>query len=197
MNGFIKLAGSIVLVSVLGGCSHAIQISPPIENITSVNVENKIDKSVAYHISSEDRVKSVTTPGGGGDDVTYKPYADTEVALNAMLSRVFSKVYSLEDGDNKAFIADKNISYVFSTQVKTDSSSDSAFTWPPTDFTYELTCSAVDSSGANVWSKTVTSQGKAEFDEFKHDFSLSARRATEDAYKKMLQEIAAAPEFRK
>lgn len=196
MKGYLKLVGTLVVFSFLGGCSHAINITPPVTSMNSVDVGEKVDKDVAYYISNEDKNKKVTTPGGGGDKVSYKPYADTEVALNVMLSKVFKKVYSLKDINDKAYIADNGISYIFKTDMKTDSSSSSPFTWPPTSFTYELTCTAVDASGANVWSKTVKSVGNAEFDEFKHDFSLSARRATEDAYKKMLMEIATSPEFK-
>jgi hypothetical protein len=50
-------------------------------------------------------------------------------------------------------------------------------------------------NGADVWEKTVTATGNAEFSEFKSDFSLSARRASEEAFQKMLIEISNASEF--
>jgi hypothetical protein len=94
-----------------------------------------IDKNVAYFISQENHLKQVTTPGGGGDKVTYKPYADTEVALNTVLSKMFSRVYSLNSVDDQQYIDDKNISYIFVPKLTTNSSSSSMLTWPPTNFT--------------------------------------------------------------
>jgi hypothetical protein len=46
-----------------------------------------------------------------------------------------------------------------------------------------------------VWQKKVTGQGQAEFSEFKHDFSLAARRASKQAFQNLQQAISAAPEL--
>ena len=85
---------------------------------------------------------------------------------------------------------------IFKPSIKTDSSSDSIFTWPPTHFTFELTCTATDLSGNEVWSKKVKAEGNAEYDEFKKNFSLSARRASEEAFKLMLAELLNANYFK-
>ena len=74
-------------------------------------------------------------------------------------------------------------------EIETNSSSDSLMTWPATDFSIKLTCKAIDANGELVWEKTVESAGHAEFDEFKSDFSLSARRASEQAINLLVEEL--------
>jgi hypothetical protein len=160
-----------------------------------MEVSREIDENVGYFISDENLNKKITSPGGGGDKVSYQPYRDTEAALNTILSRVFNKVYSIDSVDDIQYLSERNIRYIFKPSIKTDSSSSSAFTWPPTEFTFELTCSAVDTNGASVWEKTVSATGKAEFDEFKIDFSLAARRASDKAFQKMLNEISNTDKF--
>jgi hypothetical protein len=188
----------IALIGVISGCAHGIQLTPNLDDLhnTDVEVENKINKNVAYYISQQDMETEVITPGGGGDKVKYYPYRDTEAALDTMLSKVFNHVYSIPLIKQAAFIQEKNISYIFKPSIKTDSSSDSIFTWPPTHFTFELTCTATDPSGNEVWSKKVKAEGNAEYDEFKKNFSLSARRASEEAFKLMLAELLNANYFK-
>ncbi len=182
-------------VFVISGCTHNIQMNPNLDEIRSVEIQRTIDKNVGYFISQSDKAKSVATPGGGGDKVGYKPYADSEAALNTVLSKIYAKVYSVPSLDDQEYLKSKNISYIFTPEIVTDSSSSSAFTWPPTDFSVELTCTAVDPAGKTIWSKKVVGEGVAQFSEFKSDFSLSARRATADAFKKLMQEISSAEEL--
>lgn len=154
-----------------------------------------INKSVAYYISTEQRAQQVTTPGGGGDKVTYKPYKDMESGLYAVLSNVFGDVTALNSPADSAAIAKHNVAYIVTPEITTDSSSDSAMTWPPTRFTVTLTCNVTDVAGQAVLSRKVVGEGHAEFSEFKHDFSLSSKRATEDALLKMQTELLRAPEL--
>ena len=185
----LKVFTVITALIILSGCSHNIQLTPDLTSLREVKTGPVIDKNVAYFISQENHLKQVTTPGGGGDKVTYKPYADTEVALNTVLSKMFSRVYSLNSVDDQQYIDDKNISYIFVPKLTTNSSSSSMLTWPPTNFTISLSCEALDSTGNSVWQKTVESSGDADFNEFKSDFSLAARRASEEAFRMLLNEI--------
>ncbi|MDH3979515.1 MAG: hypothetical protein OEU91_03270 [Gammaproteobacteria bacterium] len=153
------------------------------------------EKNVGYFIPAAEREKAVITPGGGGDKITYAPYKQTEAALNTILGRAFSKVYSMRSTNDTNFIAEKNISYIFTPVIETSSSSSGIFTWPATDFSLKLTCTAVDANGNKVWNKTVTGEGHAEYNEFIKDFGLSGRRAAEAAYTEMLMEIANAGVF--
>lgn len=182
------LLSAVILVALLtSGCAHQIQINPKMESFTES--EKRVDKVVGYHISDEDRKKLVKTPGGGGDDVTYTPYKDTESVLFTVLSNKFKDVYLVKSLDDSVFIKQNGITLIFIPEITTQSSSPSPFTWPPTKFTIDLTVKALDAKGDTVWQKQVSETGEAEFDEFKSDFSLSARRATEKAFQQLANEI--------
>jgi hypothetical protein len=171
-------------------------LTPDIEKLRQVEVSSTIDKNVAYYISVEDKEKEVTTPGGGGDKVTYKPYADSEAALNTILSKIFSRVYSVNSINDHEYIKKKKISFIFVPKIITNSSSSSLLTWPPTEFTINLTCQAFDENGSVIWEQTVDSKGSAEFSEFKSDFSLAARRASMEVFAALQSEISKEDTFK-
>jgi hypothetical protein len=79
-------------------------------------------------------------------------------------------------GDAKANEA-AGLSLVFRPRIRTDSSSSSFISWPPTSFTAEVSCVVTDAAGAEVARVKATGNGTAEFGEFKGDFGLAARRA--------------------
>ena len=191
----LRGGGVLVAALLLVGCAHHITITPPLSALTAAD-STRIDKAVAYYIAPADRAREVTTPGGGGDKVTYLPYAQSEPALKRVLSNVFTKVMAIPSLDDKRYLADNAIAYVFVPTLSTDSSSDSAFTWPPTRFTVTLDCRAVDASGALVWQQRVTGEGRAEFSEFKHDRGLAGWRAIQDAFQKLQGAISTASELR-
>jgi len=191
----LRGGGVVVAALLLVGCAHHITITPPLSALTAADT-TRIDKAVAYYIAPADRAREVTTPGGGGDKVTYLPYAQSEPALKRVLSNVFTKVMAIPSLDDKRYLADNAIAYVFVPTLSTDSSSDSAFTWPPTRFTVTLDCRAVDASGALVWQQRVTGEGRAEFSEFKHDRGLAGWRAIQDAFQKLQGAISTASELR-
>ena len=180
----------LVLISVLtlAGCAHEISIAPRGEKLPGHN-NSKISKNVGYYISESDLTKSVETPGGGGDRISYAPYKDMDASLLSVLLTIYKDVFKLKAANEKSEIQKNNISYVFVPSIKTDSSSASYVTWPPTDFTVNLSMQAFDAGGNVVWQDTVTGKGHAEFDEFKQDFSLAARLATEEAYGKLKKAI--------
>jgi len=194
MHSITRVA--VLAAALLGvGCAHQINITPPLNTLEARDIV-KIDKTVGYYISAANRSKEVETPGGGGDKVKYLPYQESEPALKQVLSNLFTKVVSIASLDDKQFIASNNVAYVFVPAIETNSSSESAFTWPPTKFTVTLDSRAVDPSGATVWQKKVMGQGRATLSEFKHDMSLAARRASRDAFLNLQREISAAKEFR-
>jgi hypothetical protein len=194
MKSFATIA-ALCAVTVLCGCQHVINITPPLNTISAEGV-TKIDKTVGYYISAEHRALSVTTPGGGGDKVSYKPYAESEPALKQVLSNLYTNVVSLSAPNDKAELDSKKVTYVFSPTITTTSKSSSALTWPPTNFTITLDCKATSGDGAASWSNKVTGTGDAVFDDFKHDFSLAARRASKDAFNQLQKSIQAAPELK-
>ena len=187
---------SILSILLFTGCSHKISINPSLKQIRATPIEKKIDLNVGYYISKYNRNLKVITPAGGGDKVEYMPYKDTESALNTVLSKVFNRVYSLELIGNKTYIESKKIKYIFIPTITTNSSSESIFTWPPTKFTVTLKCEAINLDGIKVWEETVHEKGRAELDEFKNNFSLSAQRATQKAFQSMLNKLKKSNSFK-
>jgi hypothetical protein len=192
MQGAVLLAA----VTVISGCAHPLAISPDITKIEPARNVQPIDRNVGYYIAAATRESAVTTPGGGGDSVTYHPYRDIEAAFYKMLDNVFGNVTLLQSPNDAEAIARHSINYIVTPVIKADSSSPSPFTWPPTTFTFNLTCNITDSAGNPVGKPSVTGAGQAEFSEFKSDVSLSGKRATQDALLKMQDLMLQLPELR-
>lgn len=172
----------------LNGCAHPIAMVPKMSDLDVVQAR-KSDKAAAYYISEQDRIIEVTTPGGGGDKVSYKPYADIEYGLDRVLSKKYAAVYALKEPNDTKFISEKKIAYIFYPKLVTNSKSTSMFTWPPTEFTIEMECVANDSIGSPIWKKTVHGTGNSEFSEFKSNYSLSAERASTQVLLELMKEI--------
>ena len=187
---------AIFMVVMITGCAHPILVSPDIAKIEPDTNSLRIEKNVGYYISSDNRELAVTTPGGGGDKVTYHPYKDIETTFYKMLSNVFKDVTVLKTPTDGDTVKQRMVSYVFTPVITTNSSSSSAFTWPPTQFTLNLTCNVSDGTGKILTSKSVSGEGQAEFNEFKSDHSLSAKRAAQDALLKMQTILLTSPELR-
>jgi len=177
------------------GCARQMNITPPIDILATDGI-SKIDKNVGYYISSDDLSKEVSTPGGGGDSLRYFPYRDCAPAMRKILSNIFNQVHRLGSPDDKQFISAKNISYVFIPRIETHSSSESALTWPPTNFSVFLKCKATDGSGSVIWEKEVKGEGEAIYDEFKNDPPLAAKRAVRNAFSTLQTEIIQSQVFR-
>ncbi len=176
-KNYLGAAAAVLLVT---GCAHNINIAPSLETPSTSSAE-RANKTVGLFISAEDRALDVESPGGGGDKLSYKPYKDLEGSLFFALSNVYSKVEALTTPN----AAEKNVSLVFAPKLATTSSSSSAFTWPPTDFSVTIQMTALDRAGKVLWKEDVTGNGKAEFSEFKTDYPLAARRASKDALDKL------------
>ncbi len=178
-------AAALVLVT---GCAHPISMAPDLKVVPDSSA--KIHKQVGYFISAEDLGKEVTTPGGGGDKVKYSPYKDLEAGIYKAFSQVFDGVVKLKSADDKAGIAEHGLNLVIKPTLTTTSYSDSAFTWPPTQFTVDITCVVTDAKGAEVTRLTSQGKGAATFSEFTSDFSLSAKRASQDALSKLVRDLS-------
>jgi hypothetical protein len=187
---------ALAAAAALAGCAHPIVITPDTARIERSAVK-PIDVNVGYFISEADLAKQVTTPGGGGDNVSYYPYRDLEPALFRVLSNLFRRAYTLKAPNDPAEIRANDIAFVFLTEIQTSSSSDGVMTWPPTDFTVIVGCKAYDRDGKLVLERRVLGQGKATFDEFKSDFPLASKRASFDAMTRLQRELNNAPELRR
>ena len=184
-QNLFKLIAITVFSGLLAACSHPITITPTETPEKEYAVS---DKKVAYVLSAEQRNLKVTTAGGGGDKVDYYPYRDLEKGVRDALRSVYKKVVVISSPEEQK-LSEQNIDLVYTPVIQTESSSDSAFTWPPTDFKIVLTCSVQNPLGEQQSSIIITAEGEAEFSEFVTDFGLSGRRAANEMSKKLRQEI--------
>ncbi|PUE53406.1 membrane lipoprotein lipid attachment site-containing protein [Limnohabitans parvus] len=176
MKKLIILAFFVALVS---GCAHPLNISPDIAAINQGSSVEKFDKNFSYYFS-EDLEKEVTTPGGGGDSVRYRPYKELDMGIYKVFSDKFKNVEVLKKpGGNN------NSDYLAEVTISTNSSSSSALTWPPTLFGVNITAEFFNLKSGLKEKIYVSGEGRAEFSEFKSNFNLSAKRASEDALKKL------------
>ena len=171
----------------MSACAHTITINPAIATHAETNLN---PKKVAYVMTDASRNKQVTTAGGGGDKVTYSPYRDLEKMIRETLRAIYSDVSVIQSTSDTETMKANNIALVFVPEIITFSSSDSAFTWPPTKFSIEINCNVTDTNGNVITSLKATGNGFAEFSEFKNDFGLAGRRAASDVSEKLKQKIA-------
>ena len=177
------LATACVAVA-LAGCAHPMNIKPDVETLAAPANNIKIQKSVGFYISAADRNSELTTAGGGGDKVSYHPYADMESGLYKMFGNVFSSVTVLSGPNDVASIAKNSVVYVIEPKITTMSSSSGFFTWMATDFTVNLTCNVSDTSGHSIANVASIGTGHAVFDELKKNYSVAGERAALDALMK-------------
>lgn len=179
-----------ILIPLITACAHPITINPI---KTPERIEKNLStKKAAYVMTELDRNKQVTTNGGGGDKITYYPYRDTEKAIRDALRSVYSDVVAIKSLSDES-IKDSNISVLYTPVITTVSSSDSAFTWPPTYFRVELICNVNDTNGKELSLLKVNGSGNAEFSEFKINTGLAGSRASSDLSEKLKQEILKNP----
>jgi hypothetical protein len=186
----------IIAIVVISGCAHSISISPDISKIVRDPPLMSIEKNVGYYVPAEVREKNVTTPGGGGDSVSYFPYKDIEAGFFTLLESVFKGVTKFNSPLDREIISRFSIAYIVTPEISTNSSSPSHFTWPPTHFIVNLTCNIMDKDGRIVIKPTAIGEGKAEYAEFKSDFALAGKRAAIDALLKMQKILINSPELR-
>jgi hypothetical protein len=190
MNG-VKMKKVFFLAFVaalISGCAHPLNISPDISAINKGTPIEKSAKNISYYFS-EDIEKEVTTPGGGGDKVKYKPYKELDTGIYKVLSDNFKSVVMLKGGVVQSK-SDNDL--VAEITISTNSSSSSAFTWPPTLFGINISTDLLNPKTGKKEKVLVVGEGRAEFSEFKSNFNLSAKRASEDALNKLSAAIAGA-----
>jgi len=186
---------SVTALVVMTGCAHQVSMSPELKQLPAV--ASKIDKNVAYVISAADLAKEVQTPGGGGDKIKYQPYRDLDGALYKAFSEVFKDVTKLSSTAEAPALASKGVTLVIEPAITTTSSSESMFTWPPTQFSVELVCKVSDLQGKAITEVRAMGKGAATFDEFKSDFSLAARRASKEAVDNLVKVLSETAELRR
>lgn len=184
---FIKILFAGLMVITLFGCAHPIVISPRTDKIErEPGSLPKIKANVGFFISADSSKIEVTTPGGGGDNVRYFPYKDLETAYQLMLLNVFDKVIKLKSAGENNELSKEEIKFVLEPVLITTSGSTGFFTWPPTNFTVDLTSNIRDASGKIIGNPRVVGNGQVGFIlDMDGDFGLAGRLAMEDALLKM------------
>ena len=183
----LRLAAASALVALVAGCSHPITMIT--ETAPPRSTAHLIPKKVAYVMTDAQRDLQVTTAGGSGDRVSYYPYRDLEKSIRDALRGVYRNVIVLRTASDAKANEAAGVSLVFTPQIKTDSSSSSWITWPPTAFTAEVSCVVTDTAGAEVTRVRAVGNGTAEFGEFNGDYGLAARRAATRMTSQLSSEI--------
>lgn len=186
-----KLLATLSLITLLGGCAHPISMTADVSKLQGA-AGPKSPAKVGMVFPDELRKQEVTSPGGGGDKVRYLPYRDLEAGIYSVLSERFASVSKIT-GTSDAKVQADGLNYLITPTITTTSFSPSIVTWPPTVFTVELACRVSDATDKTITELRVQGEGRAEFDEFKSDFSLAAKRAADEALRKLakaLQDMA-------
>ena len=181
----LRLMAAAAVLS-LAACAHPISIQA---NQLPEKTSQPSAKKVVYVMSEADRAKPVITEGGGGDKITYYPYRDFERALRSALLANYADVSAVDSAGNAAAIKQADASFVFVPDITTTSSSGSLLTWPPTQFSLTVSLDVLDPTGTSLTRVRATGNGAAEFSEFRGDFGLAGKRATEKAAQALADEI--------
>ncbi|MBI3368973.1 MAG: hypothetical protein HY021_11165 [Burkholderiales bacterium] len=186
-RSFFLWVSTLALV-VLGGCAHPINLGGDVSTLMGTG-SGKVDRKLGLVLTEEQRAREVIGPGGGGDKLRYQPYRDLEPGLYVALSEAFVNVVKVS-GATDPKVQTEGLSFIATPTLATTSYSPSMLTWPPTVFTLEISLSITNTQNKLVADVKVQGEGRAEFDEFKSNPSLSAKRAAEDALKKLIKAIA-------
>jgi hypothetical protein len=185
----LLLAISLLIALFAGGCAHPINVTGDAAALIGTGGGAKVERRVGLLVTDDQRKREVTSAGGGGDKINYFPYRDLEAGLYVALGEVFAGVTRISSATDDKVKAD-GVTLIVSPDIATTSHSPSLVTWPPTIFTVELSCTIKDTNDRVVSRVRVQGEGRAEFDEFKSDPSLSAKRAATDALKKLVKALS-------
>ena len=173
------------------GCAHNIKITPdtPTPSVTST----KSSTAVGYFISSADKAKKTTTPGGGGDKVSYFLEKDMEFGIYSLLNDNYEVVKLLKSSQDAAELQAQGLTLSFEPTFTSTSSGSGLFTWPADKFSISINCKVYNSSGDLVLEKSFTGQGVAKDGEQLKNFSIAANRAATDVLSQLREEIKTNP----
>lgn len=178
----LNYSAIMVITALLTGCAHPIIIAPDEQKISSnLSSNDNREYSVGYYISPKDKALEVTTLGGGGDNIRYYPYRDIEKGYKAMLSNVFVSVTKLDSIDKSDAQLQNKIDLILTPKIITTSGSTGFFTWPPTNFSVDLTNTITSVDGKIISEPRAVGTGGASTSEKLSEHGIAGRRAIEDA----------------
>jgi hypothetical protein len=174
---------ALVPAALLMGCAHPINVQPKIDSLVrGADAPDRLKHRVGYYIPDASRNLEVTTPGGGGDSVRYFPYRDLEAGFRLMLTNVFEKAERLETNLTAAEMQKQGYAYLLQPVVTTNSGSTGVITWPPTNFTVDLTTQIRDANGTLLGSpRAVGSHSVSGISEMGGNFGITGQMAMQDA----------------
>lgn len=183
----MKILASTLLICIattLAGCAHPIKVDPDTTKLQALGANTeKSNAIVGYYIPDSLINLEVTTPGGGGDNVRYFPYRDIETGYKQALKNVFKDAAKLIAAPDFSRLKQQGIDYVIQPEIVTNSGSNGFFTWPPTNFTVDLTNNVRDATGKHLANVRVVGNGTANNERI-FDHGFAGRRAMEDALQK-------------
>lgn len=184
INSIISIFGVFAL---LGGCAHPISIAPSIPAAESKNSPHQlVNAKIGYYIPDEALSREVTTPGGGGDNVRYFPYRDAEAGYRKMLENTFTSVSKVPQPTGSKESQANELSFVIEPELVTNSGSTGFFTWPPTNFSVDLTSRIRDSSGKLLASpRVIGAASVGSILDMSGNFGITGQNAMADALLKM------------
>lgn len=107
---------SVAVVLAATGCAHPISLTPDFAKVAGATVQ-KSERKAGLAINEQSRAREVTTPGGGGDKLSYFPYRDLEVGIYQAMSQVFADV-SKVSGPQDPKVKSEGLSYVVTPDRK-------------------------------------------------------------------------------
>lgn len=176
-----KVLSLFAVITLLSGCAHPIDVAPNQTKLLPTTNTQKINARIAYYIPAELMSLEVTTPGGGGDNVRYKPYKAIEVGYAQILNNTFTNVHKLNTENDVKSATSENIDYIIQPVIITSSGSTGFFTWPPTNFTVDLTSEIKKLLNKKTTSIRVVGTGSSDLSEQLLDHGITGKKAMEDA----------------
>lgn len=184
----MKYIVSLALAVLLTGCAHNIKVTP---DAVAAGSQAKSKTSVGYFISAADKNAKYTTPGGGGDKVSYQLAKDMEYGFFNALNNSYETVKVLETSHDVEKMKAEGIALVFEPKFTSTSSGSSMLIWPADKFTITVKCKAYDKAGTLVMDKDFTGQGTAANNsELMSNFAIAANRAATDVLTQVQKELA-------
>jgi hypothetical protein len=178
---------SFLSMLVISGCAHNIKISP---EQTPASTQPKSKTVVAYYVSAADKSLKSTTPGGGGDKVSYQLAKDMEYGFFNVLNGAYETVKVLEASHDVEKMKTDGIALTFEPKFTSTSSGSSMMIWPADKFSITVQCKAYNNVGTVILDKAFTGQGTATSKELMGNFALAANKAAADVLDQIKKEIS-------
>ena len=166
---------------------HDISVAPELSKLKKVRPVT-IHRTVAYYIPPEQYALQVTTPGGNNDELRYRPYQESEAALEKVLGNVFTEVHRIDSLDDPK-IDEQQIRFIFVPQIETMSYSNSNVDWQPTKFSFVLKVKFLTADKKMFYESHAQGKGIANFGRYPENPAYAVEIASRSAFLQLQDEI--------